>query len=157
MRGICFGIGWPVRIGRRPRRCGQRYGRPRKRGIRWGARGGVVEARVFGCPPGLGTCVQYDQKLDARLAMAVMGIQAFKAVEIGMGKDVAFLPGSKVHDEIGFDAANRESLTLGFTRKTNNAGGLEGGMTNGQPIVVRGAKKPISTLMKPLESVDLNT
>jgi chorismate synthase len=119
--------------------------------------GGQVEARVFGCPPGLGTCVQYDQKLDARLAMAVMGTQAFKAVEIGMGKDVAFLAGSKVHDEIGFDPANRESLTLGFTRKSNNAGGLEGGMTNGQPVIVRGAKKPIATLMKPLESVDLNT
>lgn len=119
--------------------------------------GGQVEARVFGCPPGLGTCVQYDQKLDARLAMAVMGTQAFKAVEIGMGKDVAFLPGSKVHDEIGFDPASRESLTLGFTRKSNNAGGLEGGMTNGQPVIVRGAKKPIATLMKPLESVDLNT
>jgi chorismate synthase len=119
--------------------------------------GGLVEARVFGCPPGLGTCVHYDQKLDARLAMAVMGTQAFKAVEIGIGKDAAFLPGSKVHDEIGFDAAQKDSITLGFTRKTNNAGGLEGGMTNGQPVVVRGAKKPISTLMKPLESVDLNT
>jgi chorismate synthase len=119
--------------------------------------GGVVEARVFNCPPGLGTCVQYDQKLDARLAMAVMGTQAFKAVEIGMGKEAAYLPGSKVHDEIGYDAAQRGGLTLGFTRKTNNAGGLEGGMTNGQTVVVRGAKKPISTLMKPLESVDLNT
>ncbi|MDB5323956.1 MAG: chorismate synthase [Phycisphaerales bacterium] len=119
--------------------------------------GGLVEARVFNCPPGLGTCVQYDQKLDARLAMAVMGTQAFKAVEIGMGKETAFLPGSKVHDEIGFDPAKRDGLTLGFTRKTNNAGGLEGGMTNGQPVIVRGAKKPISTLMKPLESVDLNT
>ncbi|HEY7116370.1 MAG TPA: chorismate synthase, partial [Tepidisphaeraceae bacterium] len=119
--------------------------------------GGQVEARVFNCPPGLGTCVQYDQKLDARLAMAVMGIQAFKAVEIGMGKDVAFLPGSKVHDEIAFDPAKQDSLTLGFVRKTNNAGGLEGGMTNGQPVIVRASKKPISTLMKPLESVDLNT
>jgi len=119
--------------------------------------GGLVECRVFGCPPGLGTCVHYDQKLDARLAMAVMGTQAFKAVEIGMGKDVAGLPGSKVHDEIGYDASKKDSLTLGFVRKTNNAGGLEGGMTNGQPIVVRGAKKPIATLMKPLESVDLNT
>ena len=119
--------------------------------------GGLVEARVFGCPPGLGTCVHYDQKLDARLAMAVMGTQAFKGVEIGIGKDAAFLPGSKVHDEIGFDPAHKDSITLGFTRKTNNAGGLEGGMTNGQPIVVRGAKKPISTLMKPLESIDLNT
>jgi chorismate synthase len=86
-----------------------------------------------------------------------MSIQAFKAVEIGMGKEAATLPGSKVHDEIGYDAAKREGLTLGFVRKTNNAGGLEGGMTNGQPVVVRAAKKPISTLMKPLESVDLNT
>jgi chorismate synthase len=119
--------------------------------------GGVVETRVFNCPPGLGTCVQYDQRLDARLAMAVMGIQAFKAVEIGMGREAAFVPGSKVHDEIGFDPAGRDGLTLGFTRKTNNAGGLEGGMTNGQPVIVRGAKKPISTLMKPLESIDLNT
>lgn len=119
--------------------------------------GGLVECRVFGCPPGLGTCVHYDQKLDARLALAVMGTQAFKSVEIGMGKDVAFLPGSKVHDEIGFDAATKNSTTLGFTRKTNNAGGLEGGMTNGQPVIVRGAMKPISTLAQPLESVDLNT
>ena len=119
--------------------------------------GGLVEARVFNVPPGLGTCVQYDQRLDSRLAMAVMGIQAFKAVEIGMGKGVASLPGSKVHDEIAFDASKRDALTLGFVRKTNNAGGLEGGMTNGQPVIVRGAKKPISTLMKPLESVDLNT
>lgn len=119
--------------------------------------GGLVETRVFGCPPGLGSCVQYDARLDARLAMAVMGIQAFKAVEIGMGKDVAFVPGSKVHDEIGYDASQKESLTLGFARKSNNAGGLEGGITNGQPVVVRAAKKPIATLMKPLESVDLNT
>jgi len=119
--------------------------------------GGLVEARVFNCPPGLGSCVQYDLKLDGRLAQAVMSIQAFKSVEIGMGKDVAALPGSNVHDEIGFDAGKKNSLTLGFTRKTNNAGGLEGGMTNGQPIIVRAAKKPISTLMQPLESVDLNT
>ena len=121
--------------------------------------GGVVEARVFGCPPGLGSCVQYDQKLDARLAMAVMSIQAFKAVEIGMGKDAAFLPGTRVHDEIAYDPAKKETPTLGFTRKTNNAGGLEGGMTNGQPVIVRGSKKPISTLGpgQALESVDLNT
>jgi len=119
--------------------------------------GGLVEARVFNCPPGLGTCVQYDQKLDARLAMAVMSIQAFKAVEIGIGKDAGALPGSRVHDEISFDPARKGETTLGFVRKTNNAGGLEGGMTNGQTIVVRGAKKPIATLMKALESVDLNT
>ncbi len=121
--------------------------------------GGVVEARVFGCPPGLGTCVHYDQKLDARLAMAVMGIQAFKAVEIGLGKDAAFLPGTKVHDEIGYDPSQKHLPTLGFTRKSNNAGGIEGGMSNGQVIIVRGAKKPISTLgpQQALESVDLNT
>ncbi len=119
--------------------------------------GGLVEARVFGCPPGLGSCVHFDQKLDGRLAQAVMSIQAFKAVEIGIGKDAASLPGSKVHDEIGFDPSQRERPSLGFIRKTNNAGGLEGGMTNGQPVIVRGAMKPISTLLQPLESVDLNT
>jgi chorismate synthase len=119
--------------------------------------GGLVEARVFGCPPGLGSCAQYDQRLDARLAMAVMGIQAFKSVEIGLGKDAATLPGSKVHDEIAFDPTQKDRPTLGFVRKTNNAGGLEGGITNGQPIIVRGAMKPIATLLKPLESVDLNT
>ena len=119
--------------------------------------GGLVEARVFGCPPGLGSCVHYDEKLDGRLAQAVMSIQAFKAVEIGLGKDVASLPGSKVHDEIGFDASQRDTPTLGFTRTTNNAGGLEGGMTNGQAVIVRGAMKPISTLLQPLASVDLNT
>jgi chorismate synthase len=86
-----------------------------------------------------------------------LSIQAFKAVEIGIGKDAASLPGSKVHDEIGFDPSQRDLPSLGFTRKSNNAGGLEGGMTNGQPIVVRGAMKPISTLLQPLESVDLNT
>jgi chorismate synthase len=119
--------------------------------------GGVVEARVLGCPPGLGSCVQYDQRLDARLAMAVMGIQAFKAVEIGLGKEAAFLPGSKVHDEIAFDIAQQQRASLGFVRKTNHAGGLEGGITNGQPVIVRAAMKPIATLLKALQSVDLNT
>ena len=121
--------------------------------------GGLVETRIFGCPPGLGSCVQYDQKLDARIAMAVMGIQAFKAVEIGAGRDAAFLPGTKMHDHITFDAGQKNTPTLGFVRPTNNAGGLEGGITNGQPIIVRGAKKPISTLgpQQALESIDLNT
>lgn len=121
--------------------------------------GGLVETRIFGCPPGLGSCVQYDQKLDARIAMAVMGIQAFKAVEIGAGKEAAFLPGTKMHDHITFDAGQKNTSTLGFVRPTNNAGGLEGGITNGQPIIVRGAKKPISTLgpQQALESIDLNT
>ena len=121
--------------------------------------GGVVETRVFGCPPGLGSSMQYDLRLDSRLAMAVMGIQAFKAVEIGLGAQSASLPGSKVHDEISFDPKLRDTPTLGFLRRTNNAGGLEGGMTNGQPIVVRGSKKPIPTLgpQMALESVDLKT
>jgi chorismate synthase len=78
-------------------------------------------------------------------------------VEIGIGKDAAFIPGSKVHDEISFDPSHRDRPSLGFTRRTNNAGGLEGGMTNGQPVIVRGTMKPISTLLQPLESVDLNT
>jgi chorismate synthase len=119
--------------------------------------GGIVEAHVFGCPIGLGTCMTWDGRLDSRIAAAVMGIQAFKGVEIGLGFDVADLPGSKVHDEILYDPAQRETASLGFTRPTNNAGGLEGGMTNGQPVVIRGAMKPISTLGKPLRSVDLQT
>ena len=119
--------------------------------------GGLCEVYVFHCPPGLGTCVQWDQRLDGRLAAAVMGIQAFKSVEIGMGKEVAFLPGSKVQDPIAFDPMLKETASLGFVRNTNNAGGIEGGMTNGQPVIVRGAMKPIATLLTPLESVDLNT
>ena len=119
--------------------------------------GGLVEVHVFGCPIGLGSCVHFDEKLDGRLAGAVMSIQAFKAVEIGLGKDCAMRPGSQVHDPIGFDAALRDAPSLGFTRPTNNAGGLEGGMTNGMPIVVRGTMKPISTLLRGLPSVDLNT
>lgn len=117
--------------------------------------GGVVECHVFGCPIGLGSCLTWDGRLDARIAAAVMGIQAFKGVEIGLGFETARRPGSQVHDEIGYDPALRNTPALGFTRKTNNAGGLEGGMTNGQPVVVRGAMKPISTLGKPLASVDL--
>jgi chorismate synthase len=119
--------------------------------------GGVVEAHVFGCPIGLGSCMTWDGRLDSRIAAAVVGIQAFKGVEIGLGFETARRPGSAVHDEIGFDPALVQTPSLGFTRGSNNAGGLEGGMTNGQPIVVRGAMKPISTLGKPLKSVDLNT
>jgi len=121
--------------------------------------GGIVEARVFGCPPGLGSCAQYDMRLDARLAMAVMGIQAFKSVEIGIGRDAALLPGSRMHDEIAYDAAQSGSASLGFTRGGNNAGGIEGGISNGQPIIVRGAMKPIATLGpgRSLASVDLRT
>ncbi len=119
--------------------------------------GGIVEAHVFGCPIGLGSCMTWDGRLDSRIAAAVIAIQAFKGVEFGLGFETARRPGSNVHDEIAFDASKANSPSLGFTRPTNNAGGLEGGMTNGQPIVVRGAMKPISTLGKPLRSVDLNT
>ena len=119
--------------------------------------GGVVEAHVFNCPPGLGSTMDWRDRLDARLAAAVMGIQAFKGVEIGMGFEAARLPGSQVHDPIAFDAARRGSPSLGFVRATNNAGGLEGGMTNGAPVVVRGAMKPISTLLRGMPSVDLDS
>ena len=119
--------------------------------------GGIVEAHVFGCPIGIGSCMSWDSRLDGRIAAAVVGIQAFKGVEFGMGFGTAKLPGSKVHDEIGFDPSQRDRPSLGFVRPTNHAGGIEGGMTNGQPVVVRGAMKPISTLGKPLRSIDLNT
>ena len=119
--------------------------------------GGLVEAHVFGCPIGLGSCMHWDQKLDSRIAGAVMGIQAFKGVEIGMGCECARLNGSQVHDPIAYDAALKASPSLGFVRASNNAGGLEGGMTNGMPIVVKGTMKPISTLLRGLPSVDLNT
>ncbi|MEO6437463.1 MAG: chorismate synthase [Tepidisphaeraceae bacterium] len=119
--------------------------------------GGIVEAHVFGCPVGIGSCMTWDGRLDSRIAAAVVGIQAFKGVEIGLGFECARRPGSKVHDEIGFDASQKDTSSLGFIRGSNNAGGLEGGMTNGKPVVVRGAMKPISTLGKPLKSVDLNT
>jgi len=113
--------------------------------------------RVEGLPFGLGTHAQWDRKLDGRIAQAVMAVQAIKGVEIGMGFEAARLPGSKVHDPIKFDASQKNSPNLGFVRPTNNAGGLEAGMTNGQPLVVRAAKKPISTLAKPLESVNLKS
>jgi chorismate synthase len=119
--------------------------------------GGIVEAHVFGCPVGLGSCMTTDGRLDGRIAAAVCCIQAFKGVEFGLGFEATRRPGSNVHDEISFDESQRQLPSLGFTRSTNNAGGLEGGMTNGQPIVVRGAMKPISTLGKPLRSIDLNT
>ncbi len=120
--------------------------------------GGIVEAHVFGCPPGLGSCMDWRDRLDARLAGAVMGIQAIKGVEIGLGFDAASRPGSRVHDPIEFDASRRESHhALGFVRPSNNAGGTEGGMTTGQPVVVRAAMKPIATIGQGLPSVDLRT
>ncbi len=111
--------------------------------------GGVVEVQVIGVPPGLGSYVQWDRKLDARLAMALMSIQAIKGVEVGIGFDAAGRPGSRVHDEIFYQD--------GYRRHSNNAGGIEGGMSNGEPIVVRAAMKPIPTLYSPLRSVDMRT
>jgi chorismate synthase len=119
--------------------------------------GGIVEVRVEGLPFGLGTHAQWDQKLDGRLAQAVMAVQAIKGVEIGLGFEAARRKGSAVHDEIGYDASEAGTRTLGYRRPTNNAGGLEAGMTNGQPLIVRAAKKPISTLAKALGSINMAT
>src|SRR5712671_5600561 len=119
--------------------------------------GGTFEVIVHGLPPGLGSYVHWDRKLDGRLAQALMSIPAIKAVGIGRGPAVAEVPGSRVHDEIlpGPDATGEASIPL--ARPTNNAGGLEGGVTNGQDLRVTAYMKPISTLMKPLRSVDLTT
>jgi chorismate synthase len=119
--------------------------------------GGIVEVRVFGVVPGLGTCMRWQDKLDGRLMQAVGSIQAFKGVEIGLGFGVANRPGSQVHDAIHYDPDQRDGANLGFVRPTNRAGGLEGGMTTGQVIVVRGAMKPIATLMQGMDSVNLQT
>jgi len=120
--------------------------------------GGVVEVQVLGCPPGLGDYTQWDRKLDARMAMALMSIQAIKGVEVGIGFEAARRPGSLVHDEIFRDEARLElGATSAYFRPTNNAGGIEGGMTNGEPIVLRAAMKPIPTLYKPLRSVDMRS
>ena len=120
--------------------------------------GGVIEVQVMGCPPGLGSHVHWDRKLDARLSMALMSIQAIKGVEVGLGFGVAERPGSQVHDEIFYDTAQLETGALTpVYRTTNNAGGIEGGMSNGEPIMLRAAMKPIPTLYKPLRSVDMRT
>lgn len=119
--------------------------------------GGLVECHIFGCPPGLGSTMNWHERLDSRLAAAVMGIQAFKCVEIGLGKECAARPGSQVHDPIRFDPGRVNTPSLGFVRDTNNAGGTEGGMTSGAPVVVRGTMKPIATLLRGMPSVDLNT
>nr|MCU0709233.1 chorismate synthase [Pirellula sp.] len=115
--------------------------------------GGIVEVRVDGLPFGLGTHAQWDRKLDGRLAQAVMAVQAIKGVEIGMGFEAARRRGSEVHDPIHHDPSLTHLPHLGYTRPSNNAGGLEGGMTNGQSLILRAAKKPISTLRKPLDSI----
>ncbi len=119
--------------------------------------GGVVEVRACGLCPGLGSCGRSQDKLDGRLMGAVGSIQAINGVEIGLGFAAASRPGSDVHDAIGFDEQSVESPTLGFTRESNNAGGIEGGMTNGRPVVLRAAMKPISTMMQGADSVNLVT
>jgi chorismate synthase len=118
--------------------------------------GGRFEVIAFGAPAGLGSHAQWDRKLDGLLAQALMSIQAIKAVEIGMGFESGARPGSRVHDPIMY-ARGRHPSSGGYGRPTNNAGGIEGGMSNGMPIVVRATMKPISTLMKPLPSVDIRT
>lgn len=113
--------------------------------------GGVFEVLVYGCPPGLGGYASWEERLDGNLARALMAIQAIKGVEIGAGFEAAYKPGSQMHDEIFY------SKRRGYYRKTNKAGGIEGGMTNGEVIVARAAMKPIPTLMQPLKTVDINT
>jgi chorismate synthase len=126
--------------------------------------GGIFEVFVTGVPIGLGSHIQWDKKLDGRLAKALMGIQAIKGVEIGLGFDIARHLGSEVMDEIFYRAKNSEQRAQSkgsqiscYYRKTNNAGGIEGGMTNGMPIIIRVAMKPIPTLKRPLRSVDITT
>ncbi len=128
--------------------------------------GGVFEVTVTGVPPGLGSHAQWDRKLDGRLAFALMSIQAIKGVEVGIGFKAGETPGSLVHDEIFYRAVKGKKggkpagywpVQPRFYRKTNNAGGIEGGMSNGEPLVLRAAMKPIPTLYKPLRSVDIET
>jgi chorismate synthase len=113
--------------------------------------GGVFEVRAFGLLPGLGSHISWEERLDGRLGQAILSIQAIKAISIGDGLEVAGLPGSQAHDEIFYDEER------GFYRRTNRAGGLEGGMTTGTPLVIRASMKPLPTLTKPLRSVDIAT
>jgi chorismate synthase len=119
--------------------------------------GGSFEVVVSGLPPGIGSHVHWDRKLDGLLAQALMSIQAIKAVGIGLGPEVGGRPGSQVHDEIVLAAGSPSGTVPGLSRPTNRAGGLEGGVTNGELLRVTAWMKPISTLMKPLRSVDLKT
>jgi chorismate synthase len=118
--------------------------------------GGIFEVVVHGLPPGVGTHVNWDERLDGLLAQAVMSLQAVKAVELGRGVTAAQSPGSKVHDAIAYSEGQGEGFTK-FTREHNNAGGIEGGISNGEDVVVRGYLKPISTLRRPLASVAFET
>jgi chorismate synthase len=119
--------------------------------------GGVFEVVAHGVPPGLGTYANWDERLDALLAMAVMSLQAVKAVEIGSGIEAAGAVGSSVHDAIAYEQADDSRAFTGFRRRSNHAGGIEGGVSNGEDILVRGYLKPISTLRRPLESVDFES
>jgi len=119
--------------------------------------GGVFEVVVHGAPPGLGTCANWDERLDGLLAQAVMSLQAVKAVEIGRGVTAAESLGSEVHDAIGYAQEAEDGRPTRFTREHNNAGGVEGGISNGEDVVVRGYLKPISTLRRPLQSVRFDT
>ena len=125
--------------------------------------GGTFEVVALGLPPGLGSHTQWDRKLDGRLARAFLSIQAIKGVEMGLGFEMAKRRGSQVHDEIFFDPQRMVSegtpriVSTGFYRGSNNSGGTEGGMSNGAPLVIRAAMKPLSTLMSPLQSVDLRS
>lgn len=121
--------------------------------------GGIFEVVVHGLPPGVGTHVNWDERLDGLLAQAVMSLQAVKAVELGRGVTAAQSPGSEVHDAIGYAPAGEPSANAftRFTREQNNAGGLEGGISNGEDLVIRGYLKPISTLRRPLGSISFET
>jgi chorismate synthase len=113
--------------------------------------GGVFEVQAFGLVPGLGSHISWEERLDGRLAMGILSIQAMKGVAIGDGFHIAGVPGSEAHDEIFY------SRERGYYRETNRSGGLEGGMSTGEPLIVRGAMKPLPTLTKPLRSVDIST
>lgn len=119
--------------------------------------GGAFVVIATGVPAGLGSYVEWDRRLDGRLAQAVMSVQAVKSVELGLGARAGDVFGSEAHDELAFDAAARENGAGGYVRSTNRAGGVEGGTTNGAPVLVRGTMKPIATLARPLGSVDVTT
>jgi len=119
--------------------------------------GGVIQVVATGVPVALGSHVSADRRLDGRLAAALMSIPAIKGVEIGPAFEAARLPGSRVHDQIAFRASRRTAADLGYARRSNNAGGIEAGISNGQPIIVRAAMKPIATLGRPLASVDIRS
>ena len=119
--------------------------------------GGTIEVAVFGLPPGLGSYTQWDRKLDAKIAAALMSVQAIKSVSIGAGEDYATKPGSKLHDPILLEANSNPNFPASIARPTNNAGGIEGGMSNGEVLRARATMKPIATLMRPLPTIDIET